>query len=112
MTDQPSLLDLIGPGKVRHDHPETSRAAAWAVAPRTGTQRRKVLVAIAYKPRTDEELQADLAMSGNTERPRRVELVEGGWIEDSGERRKTRAGDDAIVWSLTEKARAELREAA
>lgn len=109
MTEQPSLLDLIGnrPGKARRDHPATSRAAALAIAPRTGTQRRKVLNAIAYKPRTDEELQADLRMNANSERPRRVELVEGGWIKDSGLRRPTAAGGESIVWALAREVPAE-----
>lgn len=87
-------------GKVRRDHPRTARAAALAATPRTGTARHRLLQAIAERPRTDEELQDDLAMAANTQRPRRVELVEGGWIEDSGETRPTRSGQEAIVWRV------------
>jgi hypothetical protein len=99
---EPNLLDLIRPepGKARRDGAPTSKAAAYAVAPRTGTQRRRVLDAIAHRASTDEEIQAALRMSGNTERPRRVELVEGGWIRDSGARRKSSTGSASIVWAL------------
>jgi hypothetical protein len=37
-------------------------------------------------------------MAGSTERPRRRELEEAGWIRDSGRTRKTASGHDAIVW--------------
>lgn len=49
---------------------------------------------------TDEELQMDLAMSPNTQRPRRVELVRQGFVEDSGMTRKTQARRDAVVWRV------------
>lgn len=100
--NEPSLFDLLRPepGKARRDGAPTSKAAALAVAPRTGTQRRRVLDAIATRPSTDEEIQAALRMSGNTERPRRVELVEGGWIRDSGARRPSLSGQESIVWEL------------
>lgn len=47
---------------------------------------------------TDEELQQVLFMAGNTERPRRDELLSMGLIRDSGRRRKTSSNRDAIVW--------------
>lgn len=99
---EPSLFDLLRPepGKARRDGAPTSKLAALTVAPRTGTQRRRVLDAIATRPSTDDELQAALRMSGNTERPRRVELVDGGWIRDSGARRPSSTGADSIVWEL------------
>lgn len=87
----------------------TQRKAAILVYPRTGTQRRKVLDYVAAEGErgaTDEEIAAALGMLANTERPRRVELEEGGWIADSGLRRKTAAsGSDAAVWTLTEEGR-------
>jgi hypothetical protein len=114
--DQPSLWDAALPdpgrdasGLVRNDHPDTARQASWSALPRTGTQRRRVLERIATRPSTDEEIQRALAMSGNTERPRRVELVGGGWIRDSGDRRAyAPGGDPAIVWCLTARAGAAL----
>ena len=106
--EQPSLLDENRPGKAQRDGDaaETQRLAALRVMPHTGTARRRVLDAILVATRdgmTDEELQDVLAMNPSTQRPRRVELVEGGWIEDSGRRRPTRSGMDAVVWQATEK---------
>lgn len=110
-----NLFDLLEPVdapavKVRHDAPDTSRAAAKAVLPRTGTARHRVLAALAAEPRTDEELQRDLPMSANTERPRRVECVDAGWAEDSGTRRLTGAGCESIVWRVTDAGRRALAE--
>jgi hypothetical protein len=82
----------------------TQRTAAIEAYPATGTQRRRVLHAIATLGEhgaTDEELQQILDMNPSTERPRRVELVESGWIEDSEDKRRTKAGRAAVVWCLT-----------
>jgi len=86
--------------KVGRDHPDTSRAAALRISPKTGTKRRQVLDAIRNSSDglTDEEMQQRIPMSPNTQRPRRVELVEGGFICDSGRRRPTTSTDLAIVW--------------
>jgi hypothetical protein len=98
-------LDLFAPaeGIVGAHHPDTSRLAALEVAPRTGTQRARVLDYIrtrGSRGATDAEIQHALGMNGNTERPRRIELVEGGWLTDSGLRR-TVSGRPAIVWSAS-----------
>lgn len=82
----------------------TQRLAALEAQPATGTWRRRVLTAIVARGEqgaTDEELQDALGLNPSTERPRRVELVEGGWIEDSERRRPTRSGRYAVVWVLT-----------
>lgn len=53
-------------------------------------------------------------MPGNTVRPRRIELEELGFVEDSGARRPTHSGKMAIVWvvpeSVAEKARRKLEK--
>lgn len=93
------------PGKVRRDHRATARVAAELVLPRSGTQRARVLLAIAAAAGdglTDEEGATLLDMSPNTWRPRRVELVEHGWVEPSPLTRITELGRDATVWTLTE----------
>lgn len=99
---QPTLFDPAV-GLVGHTHPDTSHTAARSVMPRTGTQRRRVLDFIARRGRlgaTDLEVQEALGMNGNTERPRRVELVDAGLITDSG-RRATVHGHPMIVWVAT-----------
>jgi len=47
---------------------------------------------------TDDEIQRALSMSGDTERPRRWELVNDGRLMDSRRTRKTKRGRDATVW--------------
>lgn len=99
-------------GKARRDGSDTMRRAARLVMPRTGTQRRKVLEDIAFGAdygRTDEECQMRTGLDANTERPRRIELVEMGWICDSRLRRTTSSGSQAAVWILSEAGREEFR---
>lgn len=86
----------------------TSKAAALKNAPRAGTQRERVL--LCFKSAngvgfTDQQLQAQTKLPHNVESARRYELVEGGWLEDSGERQPTRSGNPSIVWALTPKAK-------
>lgn len=40
-------------------------------------------------------------MGGSTERPRRIELMHGGFVVDSGYRRFTKAKRSAVVWVIT-----------
>lgn len=90
---------------VRRDAKPTSVMAALLTLPRTRTKRMAVLEAIAWAGEegcTDDELYAILGVGPNTVRPRRVELLDAGWIEDARRRRKTSTGADAIVWVLTE----------
>lgn len=87
---------------------DTSRAAALANLPRSGTQREAVLDCLAESAQTDEEVSRKLKMVKSSAGTRRGELVEGGWVEDTGLRRKTRLGNMAIVWGITQKARESL----
>jgi len=83
------------------EHPETSHAAAARVLPNTGTQRAKVLDFIRARypdGATDDEMQEGLGLRHQSQTPRRNELARDGWIEDSGVKRSTGTGADAIVW--------------
>lgn len=96
--DKNTLGKFQGP---EHGAPETQRLAAIAIYPKTGTQRRDVLeriIAAGERGMTDEELHLVTGLKENSIRPRRDELVEGGWVVDSGQRRATRAGMAATVW--------------
>lgn len=80
---------------------DTQVAAALAVSPKTPTQRQRVLDLIRDRGvggLTDEEIGYALSLSQNSVRPRRLELVEAGLVEDSGRRRATVGGNPAIVW--------------
>lgn len=101
-TQETPKAALTAPGTLeRHDARPTSTAAARRALGASGGARARVLAAVAAEPRTDEELQGDLRMPANTQRPRRVECEEAGWLEDSGQRRPTASGADAIVWRVT-----------
>ncbi len=82
---------------------DTSEAAARGITGDAAALRRRVLRAIQDSGtygRTDDEIQCQLALDGNTERPRRWELVQLRMIYDSGMRRQTRSGRRAVVWTV------------
>lgn len=83
---------------------DTSLAAAERIAPAQGTLQRRVLDYIAgqgERGATDEEVQNALGMNPSTQRPRRVELADAGYIVDSGATRPTASGRQAVVWMAT-----------
>jgi len=82
-------------------HSPTSREAAMKVVT-PGTLRADVLKLITESGgATDEEIQDRLRMNPNTQRPRRRELQQAGLVRDSGDKRTTRAGRYAVVWTTT-----------
>lgn len=108
-----ALSDPSAELELAHHGRETERAAAWATMPRAGTQRLRVLLAIALAGdagRTDEELELGLEMRRPSPGNRRGELVAGGWVRDSGRTRPTTSGSPAVVWILTEAGAARLAE--
>jgi len=91
-------------GGLHREAGDTERAAAELVAPRSGTWRWRVLLAVARagaSGRTDWELHTELGGLLYTVAPRRHELARDGWIEDSGKRRRTPSGTEAVVWVLS-----------
>lgn len=78
---------------------ETSFAAAEHIDPTVAVLRAQVLAALNVLGRATDERQQDyLGMPGNTQRPRRCELVEAGLVRDSGQKAKTRSGRMAVLW--------------
>jgi hypothetical protein len=87
-------------------HSDTSAAAAEAIGPKVPSLRAQLLGWLRERGEygaTDEEIQTALWMAANTQRPRRVELVESGQVRDSGKRRLTSALREAVVWVATSK---------
>lgn len=79
----------------------TSIAARASLGSAARTQRQQVflhLLKCGSMGATLNELEAALGISGNTVRPRRLELEQSGLIEDSGLRRPTPSGRQAVVW--------------
>lgn len=82
-------------------HSATSAEAAERAEPKAATQRAFVLDRFREWPEngwTDDELAEATGMNPSTLRPRRIELVNAGLVEDSGEKRPTRSGRRATVW--------------
>lgn len=91
-------------------HSATSRAAALHNAPKSGTQRQRVLAYLVDRGdhgATRQEIAAALNMSDDSVRPRVVELIEGGWALASQTTRRTRLGEEAEVLVATLRARQE-----
>lgn len=123
--DRPCHLDTGLPDPGRKDigrfsdpkasgAPSTQREAAVAMYPVSGTARRYVLDTIGAARSTgatDEEIEDELHMRHQSASARRNELVSDGWVEDSGRRRQTRSGRDAVVWILSERGMSEWRPA-
>jgi hypothetical protein len=84
---------------------DTEHAAAALVAPRSGSQRARVLdhlIAAGHLGATDYEFwAAGIGARPHVPGTRREELIADGWpIVDSGDRRPTDTGSPAIVWRL------------
>ena len=96
-------LDLITP-RARLSDPATSHAAAASVANLRHTHRVIHTLLSLDGPMTDEQLMllwndriAD-RISPSGLRTRRAELVDMGYVRDSGERRPLESGRMAIAW--------------
>jgi hypothetical protein len=80
---------------------ETSRIAAERIYPKTGSIRLSVyefLVRQGLRGATDQEMQSNLNLSGDTIRPTRMTLLKDGFIMESGETRKNINGNPCVVW--------------
>ncbi len=86
-------------------HPETSRAAAERALPRTGSKRRQTVEAIARRASTAEEVGDRFGWPHQSYSATVSTLARDGWLVDSGERRQTSTGNDAIVWVLSAEGR-------
>lgn len=99
------VLSNPGEDRVRNPgSPTDTQAAALTAMPISGTARLATLDVLVHampEGATDEEIAEITCLAMNTVRPRRGELVTGGWVEDSGVHRPTESGNEAIVWRVT-----------
>jgi hypothetical protein len=110
------LSDLDEPaiGGFRRGDPDTSRQAAIDQYRDMGPKKRKVLAAfvqVGSRGLTHSELTQRLAPNDpdtSTWRTRARELRKGGWLVDSGFKRKTPSGKASKVWLLSDAAKQEL----
>ncbi|MCH9682616.1 MAG: hypothetical protein K0V04_14365 [Deltaproteobacteria bacterium] len=78
----------------------TSVAAADRIRVPAKTYLGRVLEALRDGPKTDDQLCEYTGLRDNSVRPRRIDLVRRGLVENSGAVRLTRSGREAIVWRL------------
>ena len=57
---------------------------------------------------TDQELEIELGISGNTIRPTRMSLLKSGAIVDSGITRLNQNGNKCMVWVINNATQGEL----
>lgn len=80
---------------------ETSIAAAGKARPKAPAYRTAILGYLtgrAEQGATNEEISLAMGIKIQTVCPRMVELREAGTVVDSGTRRRTESGRDAVVW--------------
>jgi hypothetical protein len=83
-------------------HSATSKEASAKIAPKLGDLHRKVWAHLnASGGCTDEQGIAGTGLAASTYRPRRIELVAAGFVEDSGHTARTKADRPATVWRVT-----------
>lgn len=107
---QPVMTDPRKPvnrkvAPVGRNHPQTAKDAAGRKLLRAGTQRAEVyglIVACGIGGLTDDEMEQALLKSHQSISATRNTLMKDGWIVDSGKRRETQYGNDAIVWVTAE----------
>jgi hypothetical protein len=105
-----------GAGLARQDGRDTSKLAALQALPASGRKRRQVLDAVAAVARdpqlvglTDLQIAQATGLRDNSVRPRRVELVDGGWLEPATTSEghvvtRQHYGREHTVWVLTQRA--------
>ena len=85
----------------RRDAKDTSKKAGQDALGRAGSQRRAIYNEVflaGSQGLTVDELRQRLNMPPTSVSARVTGLQQDGWLVDSGQRRPTRYGSDAIVW--------------
>lgn len=102
----PDLFDFVTPPyrgePPSQAHSPTSVAAAERIKKAIGPLHKEILAHLrnCIDGATDEEMQTQLGMAANTQRPRRCELAAMGKIVDSGKTRLTKSRRQAVIWRI------------
>jgi predicted transcriptional regulator len=86
---------------VGRNHPDTSHKAAQKALPNSGTKKKIIydlIVASGMFGVCDHEIEESLGWTHQTASSSRNALMNDGWVIDSGHRRATKQGNDAIAW--------------
>lgn len=113
MDAQPSLFDTVtmpASGKHHANAGDTEREGAEFVTPRSGSQRHRMLKALAAAPYglTDFDLVREVRIARTSVCARRNELMEAGMVADSGRRVRGPFGPRNAIWELTDLGREAL----
>lgn len=103
--DNYEAAELTGAGARYAAGSDTSRAAAGLSVPVQFSTRQQIIKQLAHLGElglTDDQMENRLSRPHQTVSSARHWLVEAGWVRDSGHRRKTRSGREAVVWVLTD----------
>ena len=87
--------------RVGRNHPNTSHKAAQKALPNSGTKKKIIydlIVASGMFGVCDHEIEETLGWTHQTASSSRNALMNDGWVIDSGHRRATKQGNDAIAW--------------
>lgn len=87
--------------RVGRNHPDTSHKAAQKALPNSGTKKKIIydlIVASGMFGVCDHEIEETLGWTHQTASSSRNALMNDGWVIDSGHRRATKQGNDAIAW--------------
>ena len=91
-------LDIFDTDYQSCNYTETSKKALATIKPKIKTKREEVYEFIKFQASTNYEIadELDMPLSSVTARCRELQVL--NLVEDSGERRKTKYGKQAIVW--------------
>jgi Mn-dependent DtxR family transcriptional regulator len=93
-------LDIFETDYESCNYTSTSKQALASVKPKIKTKREQVYDLLKVNPLTNYEIADELEMplSSVTARCRELQILD--LVEDSGYKRKTKYGKDAIVWKI------------
>lgn len=108
-----ALPSAGAPAMARMHATPTSQAMRQSALPRSGSLRATMVQLLLNYGHTDDQMEVTLGRSHQSVSAARYTLVEQGWVRaltSHGETvlRPTRAGNPAIVWTLTPEARLRL----
>lgn len=112
--DQAAVLPALdAPHMPDMNRTETTQAMRRAALPRSGSLRHRMVMSLLNFPTTDDDLEVTLGRPHTSVSAARNGLMQQGWLQPyriDGEvvKRPTRAGNPAIVWTITPAARLRL----
>lgn len=99
-TEHRAILRPKYPDAPGYSNETTSKQAAASIEPVTAVIAKEILGLITLRPMTCEEIEKQTGHSHQTASARITWLKQHGYIKDSGRRRLTSSGRQAICWEV------------